>query len=106
MLAMVEANCRQMIDLGYGAQLEARLARLFPKPTRADAEWASEARKKTSRIIADAETALAIVYCTEVLRKHAHRLGAESDVPRTMAQTGIGLLLERLRAPAAERGAA
>ena len=115
MLTMVEANCRQMIDLGYGAQLEARLARLFPKPAAGEASNASAgkagtaSKRATARIIADAETALAIVYGTEVLRKHAHRLGAESDLPRAMAQACIGLLLERLRAsapPASEGGEA
>lgn len=98
MLAMVEANCQQMIDLGYGAQLEARLVRLFPSPAAGKAGTAS--KRATARIIADAETALAIVYGAEVLRKHAHRLGAESDLPRAMAQACIGLLLERLRASA------
>lgn len=100
MLAMVLANCEQMIALGYGAQLEARLGRLFPRraePARAAAPSAA----RTQRIIADGETALELSHGMEALRRYRDRLGPDNAFGRRAVETCLAVLLARLKGPAA-----
>lgn len=93
MLTMVAANCEQIIALGYGAQLEARLARLFPQ--RPD-----PAPNKTDRIIADGETALELSHGMSVLRRHRDRLAPGNAFGRRAVETCVAALLACLKGPA------
>ena len=98
MLVQVEDTMRLIIAHGGEGPLKTRIDKLFPPVVRQDALAAQTAR--VDRITADASTALALVYCTEVLRKHMHRLGASSERPRENTQLGIDILLAKLREPA------
>lgn len=101
--AMLDAFVSQveaMKEMGYGPQLEAKLARLFPKSAPNASENGS---RRTARIIADGETALAIAYVLERLRRHLNRLPERDDIRRAMTQRGIGLLLEGLRGSNSEQ---
>lgn len=101
--AMLEAFATQveaMKRMGYGPQLEAKLARLFPK---ASPDAPANGSRRTARIIADGETALAIAYGLEVLRRHLRRIDATGDNRRVMTEACVALLLDVLRGPKSEQ---
>lgn len=95
MLVQVEDAMRAIVAHGGEAPLRARIEKLFPQPKRADA--LAEQTRRVDRIVADGETALHLIYGTEVLRKHMHRLGDENAACRAKTQTCIDILIARLR---------